>query len=259
MRATIGILLVFAFASAPLAAQQNVDAKKLFNEGNRSLNAGNFEQAIGRYNEALKLERHEFFLYQKGIALRRARRESDAVLAFQEAVKINPSFAPAYNALGTGYSALKDYDKSIVAYDKALELNPKLEPARKGLAAAQTRKAHALIDSGAYAIALLLAEKAVGNDSGMYQPWLIIARASTKLGRTDNALRAAARAMRLGKHAARAAAQYEIGLAQRDAGNAAQAREAFEAALADPALAKSAARELQRLDSLNTTPPATPK
>ena len=99
MRILPGILCFLLLSLTPVAAQQNVDAKKLFNEGNRALNAGQFEQAIAKYNAALALERHEFFYYQKGIALRRAKREADAVASFLEAVKLNETFAPAFNAV----------------------------------------------------------------------------------------------------------------------------------------------------------------
>lgn len=50
-----------------------------------------------------------------------------------EALKLNPSFAEAYNNMGSSYNMLKQYDKAIEACRKALELKPDFELAKNNL------------------------------------------------------------------------------------------------------------------------------
>jgi tetratricopeptide (TPR) repeat protein len=50
-----------------------------------------------------------------------------------EAIKLNPSYAEAYNNIGSSYNMLKQYDKAIMACQKALEINPDYELAKNNL------------------------------------------------------------------------------------------------------------------------------
>jgi Flp pilus assembly protein TadD len=42
----------------------------------------------------------------------------------QEAIRLVPDFAAAYNNLGQAYEGLGQYDKARVYYERAVELNP---------------------------------------------------------------------------------------------------------------------------------------
>lgn len=68
---------------------------------------------------------------EKGKELYRSDRDSEAVLAFQEAVRLDPDLAEARFRLGLGYEALgkpeeaeTQYKKAVEAYKKYLEENP---------------------------------------------------------------------------------------------------------------------------------------
>ncbi len=62
------------------------------------------------------------------------------IAAAEEALKIKPDFADAYNNIGTSYNMLKQYDKAIAACQKALEINPNFALAKGNLAEALKNK-----------------------------------------------------------------------------------------------------------------------
>ena len=70
-------------------------------------------------------------LLDKGKELYRDDQDTDAVAAFEQAVKIDPDLAEAYFRLGLGYEALQkreqaesQYKKAVEAYKKYLDSNP---------------------------------------------------------------------------------------------------------------------------------------
>jgi tetratricopeptide (TPR) repeat protein len=60
-----------------------------------------------------------------GIALRRQRRQSDALLQFEKAARLNRKAESPWVNLGNVHRDLRAYDKAIEAYRKALQLAPK--------------------------------------------------------------------------------------------------------------------------------------
>ncbi|MBI5647156.1 MAG: tetratricopeptide repeat protein [Ignavibacteriae bacterium] len=247
MRSTL--LLLLLLLSVRAAGQDNAEARKLYLEGNRKLTMGRTAEAIAKYDAALALEKHEFYYYQKGLALRRAGDEQRAAVCFSEALKLNADFAAAHHGLGNSCAALRRYGEAVSAFERALALHPKLAHARKGLASAQTGLAQALLDSSKFDEALATARAAMKNDEGMYQPHLVAARALLRLDRHDEAIEEAAAALRLSPASAPAVA-YEVGLARRAKGDLPGARAAFDEAAASPTLRESAAYQKHEIDSL---------
>ena len=90
IRTLIAALLMTA-AIAPLAADERDDAKKQVEFGIMVAQKGLWREAISRW---------------------------------ERAVKLDPSYAAAFNNLGIGYEHEGDLDKARVAYEKALELEP---------------------------------------------------------------------------------------------------------------------------------------
>jgi Tfp pilus assembly protein PilF len=48
----------------------------------------------------------------------------EALAHWERAVKLDPTYAPAYNNLAIGYEQQGEFEKARNAYEKALELNP---------------------------------------------------------------------------------------------------------------------------------------
>jgi len=90
IRALLAALLV-TVAAAPLLADQRDDAKKQV---------------------------------QFGIEVAQRNLWVEALLRWQRAVQIDPTYAAAYNNLAIGYEHEGDLDKARTAYEKALQLEP---------------------------------------------------------------------------------------------------------------------------------------
>ena len=228
-------------------AQENNEAKKLYNEGNSKLKAGDYKSAVALYDKAIGLEKHQYYYYQRGIALRKAGDEEKAIESFKAAVDVAPKFAPAYNALGSGYFSLRNYDKSIEYFQKALTENPKLGPSKKGLAAAQTAKANDLMKDGEINMAIDFAKGAAETDPKYSTAHLILAQAYNKASKYNEAIAAAETALQNMKTNQKGPAYFEMGLAYRNLGNTQKAISAFNQAKKDPKYARSAEYELNLL------------
>ncbi|MDQ3046637.1 MAG: tetratricopeptide repeat protein [Bacteroidota bacterium] len=59
-----------------------------------------------------------------------------SILAAENAIRLKPDYAEAFNNIGSSYNMLKEYDKAIAACKKALEINPSFELAKNNLALA---------------------------------------------------------------------------------------------------------------------------
>ena len=239
-------LVIVLFSASPLLSQSNNDAKKLYNEGNAQLKAGDFDGAIEKYNAAIKLEKHEFYYYQRGVAEKRARKVDESIVSFDEAMKINPKFAAGLVALAGSWFSKNDYARAIENYEKAIKENPTLGPAKKGLSAAQVARASEMVTSGDINGAITLTKKAIENDAKFDKAYIIMAQAYNKDGKYNEAITAANEALKLIK-GPKGAAYFELGLAYRNLGNSAKAKDAFTNAKKDPTYARNADYELKML------------
>jgi tetratricopeptide (TPR) repeat protein len=240
-------VLALLLTSIPLSAQSNEEAKKLFNEGNALLKAGDYNGAIDKFDAALKLEKHEFYYYQRGLAQKRARKMDESLESFKSAVKMNPEWAVGYVALAGAYFGKGDYSAAIENYKTALKQNPTLGPAKKGLAAAQTAQAQTILGAGDISGAIELCKNAIAQDEEYDKAYLILAQAQNKNGNYEEAIKAAQNAIKHMKSTRKGAAYFELGLAHRNLGNTAKAKDAFINAKKDPSYARNADYELNML------------
>jgi tetratricopeptide (TPR) repeat protein len=44
--------------------------------------------------------------------------------AFEQAIRLDPTYAPAYNNRGGAFYKLKRYDEALAAYEQAIRLDP---------------------------------------------------------------------------------------------------------------------------------------
>lgn len=64
--------------------------------------------------------------FELGKALDEANRWIEAIDAYEQAIKLSPSFAHAYNALGQALFRMGRHEEAKAAYERAIQLNPEL-------------------------------------------------------------------------------------------------------------------------------------
>jgi tetratricopeptide (TPR) repeat protein len=64
--------------------------------------------------------------YDKGLDLYKQNKLEEAAEAFNQAIKLKPDYAEAYNELGKTYDALGLHEKARKAYEEAARLKPEL-------------------------------------------------------------------------------------------------------------------------------------
>ena len=65
----------------------------------------------------------------------------ECISAAEEAIKLRPDYAEAYNNIGSAYNSMKQWDKGIAALEKALQIRPDFQLARNNLNWAKSQKA----------------------------------------------------------------------------------------------------------------------
>jgi protein O-GlcNAc transferase len=94
---------------------------------------GIFLARLHRFEEAEQLQtdaRSSATFCNYGLILKALKRPEDALTQFNQAVRINPSSAEAWNDRGrNALAGLKLFDESVATYDHALALNPGLAEA----------------------------------------------------------------------------------------------------------------------------------
>ncbi len=251
MKRLASFVIVLLFSGITLLAQteMNNDAKKLYNEGNKLLKSGDYNGALAKYDEALKIAEDYRLYYQKSIALKKLRKYNDAEVVLKKCIELNPDFPNAYNGLGTTYYALKKYQLAVDNFELFAQKTNKeklKKKAKKYISIAYTKlaeevkKKHKTREAIDYlnkaveaynydAAYLLLAE--LYNDTGEYQKALEAA---------DNALKYRGKKSKISK----GAIYYYKGLALKGLGKKEEAKKAFKLALKDKQYKQNAKYEL---------------
>jgi protein O-GlcNAc transferase len=98
--------------------------------GNQVHNAGNFALAEACFAEATQHQAgNAAFWYNLGNAQRELNKPKDALVSFQQSLKLDPNDADAHNNLGNVQRELGALDKAIASYENALRLKPSLHHA----------------------------------------------------------------------------------------------------------------------------------
>jgi tetratricopeptide (TPR) repeat protein len=82
-------------------------------------------------------------LVAQSLAYFRAGKYAECIASAQQALKLKPDYAEAWNNIGAAWNQLAEWDKGIDAETHALRLKPDLEIARNNLAFAAAQKAKA--------------------------------------------------------------------------------------------------------------------
>jgi tetratricopeptide (TPR) repeat protein len=68
----------------------------------------------------------------EGIALENLKRYDEALVAYEQANRLDPNFASAYNGKGVALENLKRYQEALAAYEQAIRLDPNYATAYRG-------------------------------------------------------------------------------------------------------------------------------
>lgn len=122
----LSILLLFAIAGAQA---QNLPERSLVRKGNRQYHKGAYEEAIARYEQALKAAPGQFeATYDLGNALYKAERFDRAEQVMQQAaadsLRSDEERAEAFYNLGNARFKQQKYKEALESYKNSLRLNP---------------------------------------------------------------------------------------------------------------------------------------
>ncbi|MFC1995184.1 fused MFS/spermidine synthase [Chloroflexota bacterium] len=86
---------------------------------------GKLDEAIDEYNEAIRLNPGYAMAYNnRGNAYAELGQFERGIEDYDEAIRLNPGYAMAYNNRGTSYVSLNQFERGIEDYDEAIRLNP---------------------------------------------------------------------------------------------------------------------------------------
>ena len=122
------LYLFFLFTVLGAAAQQ-MPERSAVRKGNRKYDKGAYEEAIGRYEEALRLAPGNFeATYDLGNALYKAERYDKATETLQRAaadsLRSDAERAQAFYNLGNALFKQKKLQEALESYKQSLRLNP---------------------------------------------------------------------------------------------------------------------------------------
>ena len=126
------LLLMFAVSCAakPVSVRltkpfPSADAYYFYLLGYSAEKEGKWEDAIGYYDKALKLDLSSSYLrIQISYVLLRAGKVSEAMSLAEEVVKKEPDYIPALMLLGELYNSQKRSEESIKMYERVLKIKP---------------------------------------------------------------------------------------------------------------------------------------
>ena len=111
--------------SAPVATGPKAD--DFYIQGNEKYNKGDYQGALVAYNQAIQLNPNYAKAYSnRGLARYQSGDKQRAIQDYNQALKINPNDVPAYYNRGNARSGLGDKQGAIADYNRALEINPNL-------------------------------------------------------------------------------------------------------------------------------------
>jgi len=124
---------------------QEINEEVTWNDKGAALyNQGKYDEAIKCYNEAIKINPHYApAWYNKGNVLNSQGKYDEAIECYDEAIGLNPQLVDAWGNKGSALNSQGKYDEAIQACDKAIDLNPQY-------AMAWNNKGAALYNQGKY-------------------------------------------------------------------------------------------------------------
>jgi tetratricopeptide (TPR) repeat protein len=96
-----------------------------FDRGNQAYHAGDYQQAITDYTEAIRLKPDYAEAFNnRGNSYSELKQYDKAIGDYNEAIRLKPDYALAFGGRGNAYYYLRQYDKAIADYSEAIRLKP---------------------------------------------------------------------------------------------------------------------------------------
>ncbi|MHC5916979.1 MAG: tetratricopeptide repeat protein, partial [Nostoc sp.] len=104
----------------------NTTASQWLERGNQLWRLGRYKEAVQAFDEAIKLKPSFVYLayYGKGLALSSDNKDQEAVAALEKAVNLKDDFVAAWQTQSRAYYKLKQFDQALIAIDKAIQKQP---------------------------------------------------------------------------------------------------------------------------------------
>ena len=104
-----------------LEKRQN-DAQLIYILGLSSINLQNFIDAEKFFKKLIFLKKTAENFYTLGNIQKKLKKFEEAIGSFEEAIKVNPNFSEAYNNLGSAQKSLNKFKEAILSYEKSIAL-----------------------------------------------------------------------------------------------------------------------------------------
>lgn len=112
-------------------------SEERYSSGANLQNQGHLEEAISEYDEAIRLDPQFAVAYNnRGNAYAGLGQYEKAIADLDEAIRLRPKVALAYNNRGNAYNNLRKFKRAIQDLDEAIRLDPQLTEAYAGRALA---------------------------------------------------------------------------------------------------------------------------
>jgi len=115
-------------------------ANQLKDQGNKALQAENFDEAISLYSQAINLDSSNHVFFSNRCAAYMKKGDYDKALTdAKKTVEIKPDWGKGYSRLGAALCYLNKYDDAVEAYKKGLTYDPENAQLKSGIEEADAK------------------------------------------------------------------------------------------------------------------------
>jgi len=96
-----------------------------YEEGKRLYDLKQYEEALVAYDQAIRLDPNSARAYNnKGFILNELTRYQEGLEAYEQSIRLDPNSADAYINKGVAFNRLERYEEAVAAYEEAIRIDP---------------------------------------------------------------------------------------------------------------------------------------